>query len=307
MNDEEDDPVATLVRLAGRRTEVNAERAARVRVAVQEEWRSTLRRRRWLRVAAATAVAATVGGVLLLRTPPATVAPLPMPMEIVAVVQAVHGTTVLAPGAELRAGAELQVPADATASLTWNGATLRLDGGTRVRLDGRTVASLQQGAVYYAGDRGGVTLRTPFGDVRDVGTRFEVRLLDDAARVRVRQGAVSMRGTTARAGTELVATRAAVAQHPVSTTGEEWAWIEEAAPPIALEGKTLEEVLRYVAEEKGLRLAGWKPAVRPAGSRPHVLHGSVPLTASEALDAATVAAGMRYRIEGDRLIVGTRP
>jgi ferric-dicitrate binding protein FerR (iron transport regulator) len=307
MNDEENDPVATLVRLAGRRTEVDAERAARVRAAVQEEWRSTLRRRRWLRVAAATAVAATVGGIMLLRTPTATVTPAALPAPVVAVVQAVHGTTALVPGTELRAGAEVQVPPDATASLTWNGATLRLDGGTRVRFDGRAIASLQQGAVYYAGNRGGITLRTAFGDVHDVGTRFEVRLLDDAARVRVREGAVSMRGTTARAGTELVTTRAAIAQHPVTTTGEEWAWIEEAAPPIALEGKTLEEVLRYVAEEKGLRLAGWKPAVRPAGSRLHVLHGSVPLTASEALDAATVAAGVHYRIEGDRLIVGTRP
>jgi ferric-dicitrate binding protein FerR (iron transport regulator) len=301
MNEEEDDPVATLVRLAGRRAEVNAERTARVRAAVEDEWRSTLQRRRWLRVGAAVAVAATIAGVLLLRTPPAeTVRPLTVPPTVVAVVQAVHGTADLPVGTKLRVGAEVRMPANATASLAWNGATLRLDGGTRVRLDGADVASLQQGAVYYAGDRGRITLRTPFGDVRDVGTKFEVRLLADTARVRVREGAVSMRGTTARAGTELVATRAAIAQHPVATTGDEWAWIEGAAPPIVLEGKTLDEVLRYVAEEKGLRLQ----ARDATGVR---LHGDVPLTASEALDAATVAAGVRYRIEGDRLIVARRP
>ena len=39
MNDE-NDPIATLVRLAGRRAEVNADRTARVRAAVAEEWRS---------------------------------------------------------------------------------------------------------------------------------------------------------------------------------------------------------------------------------------------------------------------------
>ena len=37
------------------------------------------------------------------------------------------------------------------------------------------------------------------------------------------------------------------------------------------------------------------------------LHGDVPLTVNEALDAATAAAGVTYRIEGDRLIVRGRP
>src|SRR6185436_7133512 len=45
-------------------------------------------------------------------------------------------------------------------------------------------------AIYYANETTGaaITIHTPFGDVRDVGTRFEVRLRDDALRVRVRDG-----------------------------------------------------------------------------------------------------------------------
>lgn len=296
MNDETD-PIATLVRLAGRRPEVAAERAARVRAAVADEWRATIRRRRMVRVGAAAAVAAGVASILLVRSQPETKIPPVAP--IVARVQTIHGPSTLTAGQALRAGAELELPENAYASLEWNGATLRIDGGTQLRLEAHDAATLRRGAVYYAGSRGGVTLHTAFGDVRDLGTRFEVRLLEDAVRVRVRDGAVAIRDTTARAGTELLATRTEVTQRAVSTSGNEWAWIERAAPPLLLEGRTLESVLRQVAEEKGLTLE-WKR------SRDVLLHGDVPLSATEALDAATAAAGVSYRIEGDRLIVGGR-
>jgi ferric-dicitrate binding protein FerR (iron transport regulator) len=292
MNEDEKDSIATLVRLAGRRPEAVAERAARVKAVVAEEWRATIRRRRQVRAGVAAGVAAGLAGVLLMRSQPAT--PIPTVVPIVARVQTIHG-----PGRPLRAGARLNIPENAYASLEWNGATLRIDGGTQLTLDSPNAATLHRGAVYYTGNGARVTLHTSFGDVRDIGTRFEVRLIEDAVRVRVRDGAVELRGTTARAGTELVATRTDVTAHAASTSGAEWAWIEQAAPPILLEGRTLDSVLRQVAEEKGLRLA-WKH------SRDVLLHGDVPLSATEALDAATAAAGVGYRIEGDRLIVGGR-
>ena len=277
MTNQDNDPIATLVRLAGRRAEVDAERTARVRAAVADEWRATIRRRRWTRVAVAAALAATVGGVLLVRPRSEPAAP-----PVVARV------------------AEELTTADATKSIDWNGGTLRLDRGTQVRFDAPRTATLLRGAIYYANDTPGVavTIHTPFGDVRDVGTRFEVRLLDDAVRVRVRAGAVMVRDTTARAGTELVASRTAMASRTISTSGEEWAWIENAAPPIVLEGATLDEVLQRIAIEKGLTLE--------RTGRDQMLHGNVPLSIDEALDAATAAAGVTYRIEGDRLIVQGR-
>ena len=195
---------------------------------------------------------------------------------------------------------ELTTPGDATTSVDWNGGTLRLDRATHLRIDTARTATLLRGAIYYASDTPGVsvTIHTPFGDVRDVGTRFEVRLRDDSVRVRVRDGAVIVRDTTARAGTELVASRTSVTSRTIATSGGEWAWIENAAPPIVLEGKSLDEVLRRIAVEKGLTLERTGPD--------QTLHGDVPLSVGEALDAATVAAGVTYRIEGDRLIVRGR-
>ncbi|MDP9192159.1 MAG: FecR family protein [Acidobacteriota bacterium] len=281
MNDNEKDPIATLVRLAGRRPEVDAERTARVRAAVADEWRATTRRRRWTRVATAAAIAATIGGVIFMR-----------PTEPVAPV-----VTPIVATAEIR---ELTTPNDATTSVAWNGGTLRLDHETHVRFDSARTATLLRGAIYYANDTPGmgVTIHTPFGEVRDIGTRFELRLRDDALRVRVRDGAVILRDTTARAGTELIANLTSIASRTISTSGEEWAWIENAAPPIVLEGKTLDEVLQLIAVEKGLTLERTGPD--------QTLRGNVPLSVGEALDAATTAAGVTYRIEDDRLIVRGR-
>jgi len=306
MTDNERDPIAALVHLAGRRPEVDAGRTARVKAAVAEEWRATIRRRRHVRIGVAAAVAAGVAasfaGVLLVRSRPEAAVPTAAP--IVAHVQTSHGPSGLAAGQALRAGAQIELPADGLASLEWNGATLRIDGGTHLRLESRNAATLRRGAVYYAGHASlpGVTLHTVFGDIHDVGTRFEVRLRDDAVRVRVLDGAVEVRGTTVRARTELVATRTGVTERPVSASGDEWSWIERAAPPLSLEGKTLETVLRQVAEEKGWTLE-WSGSGDVRGV---VLHGNMPLSAADALDAATAAAGVAYRIEGDRLIVAGR-
>jgi ferric-dicitrate binding protein FerR (iron transport regulator) len=273
MNDNEKDPIATLVRLAGRRAEVNQERTARVRAAVADEWRTTVRRRRWTRVAVAAAVAATIGGVMLTRPRSEPVVPVAAPIV---------------------------APVAAATSMPWNGGTLRLDRGTQLRIDAPREATLISGTIYYANEAPGISviIHTPFGDVRDVGTRFEVRLRDDSVRVRVRDGAVVLRDKTARAGTELVATRTSITERKIATSGEEWAWIENSAPPIVLEGKTLDEVLRVIAIEKGLTLEH--------NGADQMLHGDIPLSVSEALDAATAAAGVTYRIEGDRLIVQGR-
>jgi len=276
MNDNENDSIATLIRLAGRRPGVDAERTARVRAAVADEWRAAVHRRRWTQLGVAAAIAVTIiGSVMLIR-------PRTQPM------------------APVVAARQLTTPRDATTSVDWNGATLRLDRDTHLRFDSTHAATLLRGAIYYANDHAGetVTIHTPFGDVRDVGTRFELRLIADSLRVRVRDGAVIVREKTAHAGTELVAKRTSVTSRTIATSGNEWAWIENAAPPIVLQGKTLDEVLRRIAIEKGLTLDRRGPD--------RTLHGDVPLSVSEALDASTTAAGVTYRIEGDRLIVRGR-
>jgi hypothetical protein len=120
--------------------------------------------------------------------------------------------------------------------------------------------------------------------------------------VRVRDGRVDLRrgGAThsAAAGVELSAdARGAVTERSITRNGTEWDWIVRAAPAIALEGRTLRSVIDAVSREKGLT-----PVYAP-GLGDARLHGNVPLSPDEALQAALAASSATARVEGDRLIV----
>lgn len=295
-----DDAIGALVRLAGRRPPVSEDAAMRVRAAVHEEWMQTIgrrRRARWIGSAAAAACIAIVA--ILIRMMPSSPQPAPTPQRVAV---ATGQTT----GAAIFANDVYEIADSGSASLAWGDATLRLDGGTRVRILSTRELSLERGAVYVASNGPGVVVRTPIGAVRDIGTQFEVRMTGDRMRVRVREGRIDLQqGNTkhsATAGTELDAgTRGDVTQHSIPRSGAEWNWVVRAAPPIRLDGRTLAEVVGAVTREEGVTPVWSDSAARAAASIR--LHGSIPLTPYEALDSALVASGLTARTEGDRLII----
>lgn len=294
MSDEIEDPIAELIRLAGPRPRVSEERMARVRAEVHEEWLRGVRQQTRVRrfSLAAVAAAAIIAIFLFLprqRTTPTT------PPVIVAEVQAVQGTTNVA--GKLTAGTLIETLAGSAVSLDWKGDTLRLGENTRLRLDSARSATLERGAIYFDGHQSGVVIHTALGNIRDIGTQFEVRLLDETLRVRVREGRVDFRGTIAEAATELIADRDSVRKNTIAVSGAEWQWVEASAPPLRLEGLTLHDALARVAREKGLKLE-----LRGVDGNQR-LHGSVAFTPDEALDAATAAAAVSYRIDNGTLIV----
>jgi ferric-dicitrate binding protein FerR (iron transport regulator) len=299
-NTNSDDAIAALVRLAGRRPPVPEEAALRVRAAVRDEWLQTIGRRkrtRWIGSAAAVAAAAIT--IAILRMTPSSPQLKPVQQRI-----AVAGGQTN--GAVIYANDVYEVAAGNTASLAWGDATLRLDGGTRVRIASSTELSLDRGAVYIDSHHSGVVIRTPIGAVRDIGTQFEVRLAADRMRVRVREGRVDLQhgGAThsAAAGTELDAdARGGVSQHTIARSGAEWDWVVRAAPPIHLDGRTLAEVVAAVTRDEGVKPVWSDSAARNAASMR--LHGDVPLTPEEALDTALVASGLTSRVDGDRLFI----
>ena len=268
MNDETKDPIAELIRAAGKRPHVDAERMARVRAAVHDEWTAQQVRKRRIRLFAAACFLAILGGTAIYRLLPARAVPV-----------AVYETAALPASFDLDLG------------------TLRLERGTRVTRAEGDALTLERGMIFVATSGAtSLVVHTPFGDVRDIGTQFEVRLSPHDVQVRVREGLVELRGERASAGESLLATSSNVQK---SRDANDWEWVERAAPPIRLEGATLADVLRRVAREKGLALDWHADPAR----RNVVLRGNEPFTPSEALDAATAAAGVRYRIEGNRLVI----
>jgi hypothetical protein len=116
-------------------------------------------------------------------------------------------------------------------------------------------------------------------EIRDVGTQFEVRTLDEGLRVRVREGRVVWRDRghdeTVAAGMEAMrGADGAITQRPLSPYGPEWGWVLAAAPPFRIEGRTVGEFLTWAAREAGLELRWVEPKLATSAAKV-ILHGDI--------------------------------
>lgn len=225
---------------------------------------------------------------------------------------------ILEVGAEVAAGTEIATVAVAgEASLLSlrlaGGESLRLDVGTRLRLESARRIALERGAVYLDSGDGsgpGLEILTPLGAVRDVGTQFEVRLLEGGAalRVRVREGEVSLSGRgqprQARGGEALtIHVDGGVDRGDVARHGDAWSWVLEAAPTPKIEGMLLSDFVRWVCRE-----TGWTPRYEDADTATAAaeitLHGTIEgLTPGEAVEVVLAGSGLTYRTVGGALVI----
>ena len=299
---ENDDRIIELLRASGPRAAVPVERATRVRRAVHAGWRQSIRARRRRRiVGVAAGLTAAAAALIAIRindgdSPSADLA------------QPVLATVTTGGSSERRLITNEPFVADeAPASLRLtDGAEVRVARGGRLRLTSAGEIELTDGAIYIDthGGSTGVTVRTPFGEVRDVGTRFEVRLQDGSLRVRVREGTIELTcdGETRRAdaGTALTARRAGgVTSAPTALSGADWEWVSALAPPFEIEGHTLADYLDYLSREHGWIIRFETPRLRERAAET-TLHGSITgLRASDALAVALRTSGLAHRFHGD--------
>ncbi len=325
----DDQSIGPLVRLAGPREAVPAERMRRVKAAVHAEWHHERRVRsrrtamRWS--IGALAAAALVLAAVRLRDREA---PGEGPgSRVLATVEALNGVVQLAsspgrPGIGPRAariGDSLRVgdgvettPGSRVALRLAGGASVRLDRDTRFRLVADQAMVLDAGAVYVEADsgRGGspLEIRTAFGVVRDIGTRFEVRLQGPAIRVRVRDGLVRLvqpRGThDVGRGDELtLESSGRVVRRTMPVDGPEWVWVRDMDQTFDIEGRSLREFLEWVAREHSWQLRFADRAVEEK-ARTTTLHGSIAgLTLEEALAAVLPTSGVEHRVDQNVLVI----
>lgn len=230
-------------------------------------------------------------------------------------VEALHGVASTPNGAvvighDLVAGTRVETGrgrGDHLALRTSEGHFLRLDASTLVVLEAADAIRLERGAVYVDSGPGAtpITVSTPLGVARDIGTRFEVRLLDDGTprlRVRVRDGAVELAGTagsaSATAGVELtLGDDGRFDRQPCLAHGEEWAWVVAAAPRFEIEGRSLAEFLAWVEHETGWRVAYEDPDLTTAATTIR-LHGTLrDLNATVAPEVVLPGAAIGHRLE----------
>ena len=339
------DEVAALVRLAGTRGHIvplDAARLARVRTAVHGAWRTEIEfvarharqvktRRRWLAIAVPLVVAASAVITFAIWRPGRTPAAVPSPALVAHIDYATGSSTPFTAGGTVMSGSTVTTSAGTLALTLTSGVHLRLDASSAIRVDSAADVVLERGAVYVdsapanpgvdpsAGTpaprlpgASPITIHTPAGLVRDIGTQFEVRLADAGIRVRVREGEVRVtyaNGVEALAGAgEELFTRpdGSIDRRPVAETGSEWEWAERAAPPFAVEGKTLGALLDWVSHEGAWTVtfadSRTSDALRATlvHGRPDLLKG---LTPAEALDVVLPTCGLRHRIDGRRVVI----
>ena len=327
-----DDEVALLVRLAGPTGltgPIAAERLARVRTAVHGAWRDEYvarqakTRRRWLTVAVLIAAAASLVIAFSIRGPIRT----PAPVLVAHIDQATGSPAPFTAGGAVMSGSTVTTSAGTLAMTLTSGVRLRLDASSTARLDSATDVALERGAVYVDSvgahptqpGASAISIHTPAGLVRDIGTQFQVRIearLDGPGmRIRVRDGEVRVtdaNGVDARAGAgeELFSrpdgSDRSINRRLVAASGSEWAWAERAAPTFSVEGKTLGAFLDWVSREGGWTVTfadrRFSKAARAfvLSGRPDLLKG---LTAAEALDVIMQICGLRHRIDGSRVVI----
>ena len=313
------DPELELLHLAGPRPAVPREREERVRGAVRGHWRKTVNGRRprspiWL--AAPLAVAAAIILVILLPqrrpTPPLLLGAVEVVTGPVRV-ETAAGTAAAAAGMELVEGAKVATDDRGRVALRLGAVSVRLDTSSQVVLASSNRLALERGAVYLDAQApaagGGLTVSTPLADVLELGTQFEVRLLDDQVRIRVREGAVALRrgGPLRTAGAGEVVSLArdgTVEVGRIAGDDPGWSWVLAVAPPFPLEGSSAASFTRWAARESGLALRWSDPEVA-AAAESITLHGDatgVPPDRAPAVILPT--CGLAHRVENGTLLVG---
>lgn len=315
------DDIGRLIRHAGARDTVPKDRFDRAQRRVQSHWEQVVaeNRRSNNRVhyryiaIAASVIVAVVSSTLLLRTGEA---PGPVAMasvdrvlgEVLIDNQPASVGDIIAPGALVETADDSRI-----ALRLADGQSLRIDTLSRVFVHTANKLTLRGGGVYidteHALNAGPVLVMTAFGQARDVGTQFQVRLSSDVLSVGVREGQVEVTRPNRQAvsidsgrvvdlnidGSESI--RGVANDDPV------WAWVETVAPEFDLDGATLEQYLRWYTRERGLRLVWSDPRSEQKAKRIK-LRGSIAGTSlEEGFRTVQRTAPFKYRFDSDGLWV----
>jgi ferric-dicitrate binding protein FerR (iron transport regulator) len=195
------------------------------------------------------------------------------------------------------------------------GVSLRLDHDTLITLTSADRVDIERGAMYVDAGRESVataplTVVTSAGELRHVGTQYEVRLLGTDVRVRVREGHVEWSDAQGRAargavGDQLtIAADGAIARDVVPPYGESWDWVAAAAPGIDIDGRPLTEFLDWAGRELGREIAFVNADVASEAAGVTV-HGSIAgLTPAQALDAVLATTRLQGVMDDGRILIG---
>ncbi len=220
------------------------------------------------------------------------------------------GDSTLAHGAELRTGPRITAIATTDVSLM-DGGTLIIRQGSVFTASPPHVIVLESGSIYVdfdpAARHGDLVVRTPLGELRHVGTQFDVTVRAGEERIAVREGLVRVTGHTS---TDISAGRAIVidatgirSTDTVQPYDREWGWVEAAMATPAIEGQTAAAFLHWLSRTTGKRLVWADDESRRLAERT-TLHGSIESLAIDvAANAVLATTSLHARIDDKTIFV----
>lgn len=314
------DPLAEIVRAAGRREAPPRSHYDQVYAASRTVWQRKVRahrRNRWFAMAAAVAIA-TSGGVLayLVQTGDAGLAATVAISEGTVVRRAADSSDweqITGNGSMLPVGARLRTAPQGRAALVLaEGGSLRIGADTEVEF-GLDAIELSAGTVYFdsqgRAQATGIRIDTPLGKVFDIGTQFEVNLQGGRLRIRVREGQVAVLDSpvtdeiVTAVGDELELSEELVSRGSIATDDGAWAWAEALASVPDSPAQSILTYFRWIARETGKRLEFESDAVALAAELSRFGGDPAGLSPRGLLSSIAATSDFRYSLTSDGAIL----
>ena len=315
------DNIGQLIKLAGARETVPAERFERVRQNVQVHWQDVLVKKRTEKHMGHLSVIAIAAGLILVAGVSIMLwnsRHLPGVSPLATVDRILGGVQIQDEPARnasiINAGTRVITGEDGRIALRMSGGqSLRIDTSSQVVVHTPNHITLQSGAIYIdtalaaAGEP--VFVSTPLGTARDIGTQFQVRLTGMLLVVGVRQGLVEVSqdgnpDLSVNKGYYIeLSSSGESRQHPLQADAPDWAWVETISPEFDIEGATLAQYLQWYANESGVDLV-WADAESESLARAALLSGSIAGTSlGEGLLLVKQLAPFEYQLTNETLLV----
>jgi ferric-dicitrate binding protein FerR (iron transport regulator) len=244
MPPENDNDLASLLRAAGVRVQGPEQISPEVKAAVEAEWLATraAQTRRRKRIAITTAAVVLVVAAVAWIARPLYIRsndPLARPSGFRGAVEYKRdgNWTPLTEEITLKAGDNVRTGDSGRVQLKLvNGVTIVFDAQTRLALSDLNHMELRRGAVYI--DSGPVSktdlrklrLKTPNGNIKQYGARYEVRIVDDEVHVSVRSGHILVVLPDSEVGGDggerLIVEDNNVRHEPLAANDGTFAWLE---------------------------------------------------------------------------------
>jgi len=176
---------------------------------------------------------------------------------------------------------------------------------------------LVKGRIYMdtapAGQTGaGITVRTPQGLVRHLGTQFVTHVTPSGTAISVREGQVAYFPAAGRMDKQALAGRGQqlavdadgqVAIEPIATWGAAWEWAEQMASGFVSDGRSLADLLAWAGRESG-RGVQYDSANAESIAAATILHGDLrDLQPMQALSVATATSDLQAEVSDGLIVV----